>query len=483
MRLPLAALHNPQQNTAVPDAPFDRTGPLAQELLELTARITARAEEDPFGNPVLLVSLAISRRIEAGSLDDATIGGLIGFLRDAAFADRAGRIADYVGGTDVAAHTAVLQELAQRLLRPDPNDSPVRWAEYRALVGRTRFAAVFTAHPTFAIPPSVADALVETASGRVTAATGSHRPPPITLAEEFARAVTAIEHGRDAIDHFNAALLTVARSTWPDRWTELDPRPVILSSWVGYDTDGRTDIGWWDTLRLRLEMKRRQLTRVHAQVAALPSTEPLITRITAALDAVGEQLDFCPDAPEPSRVAAFAQALVGRRDAALTSPLPLLPLFEQALAAAADDDARQALCVARSGLVSHGLALAHTHVRLNAAQIHNAVRQRLGIADAPEDPAHRRVLFGAMNAALDAVKPLGVDFGALLAEQASAIRLMMTIAQIIKHVDGSVPVRFLIAETETGYTLLAALWLARLFGIERHIEISPLFETAGALVS
>jgi phosphoenolpyruvate carboxylase len=250
---------------------------------------------------------------------------------------------------------------------------------------------------------------------------------------------------------------------------------------VGYDTDGRTDIGWWDTLRLRLEMKRRQLERVHTQVAALPSTEPLTTRIAAALDAVGEQLDLCPDAPEPSRVAAFAQALVGRREAALTSPLPLLPLFQQVLAAAADDDARQALCVARSGLVSHGLALAHTHVRLNAAQIHNAVRQRLGIADAPEDPAHRRVLFGALNAALDTVKPLGVDFGALLAEQASAIRLMMTIAQIIKHVDGSVPVRFLIAETETGYTLLAALWLARLFGIERYIEISPLFETAGAL--
>ena len=70
----LAALHNPPQNADVPDAPFDRTGPLAQELLELTARITARAEEDPFGNPVLLVALAISRRIEAGSLDDARSG-------------------------------------------------------------------------------------------------------------------------------------------------------------------------------------------------------------------------------------------------------------------------------------------------------------------------------------------------------------------------------------------------------------------------
>ena len=43
--------------------------------------------------------------------------------------------------------------------------------------------------------------------------------------------------------------------------------------------------------------------------------------------------------------------------------------------------------------------------------------------------------------------------------------------------------RFLIAETESGYTLLAALWLARLFGIERNIEISPLFETAEALES
>src|SRR6516165_7080380 len=95
----LAAPHNPPQNEAVPDAPFDRTGPLAQELLELTARITSRAEEDPFGNPVLLVALAISLRIEAGAFDDAAIGALIGHLRDAAFADRARRIADYVGGT------------------------------------------------------------------------------------------------------------------------------------------------------------------------------------------------------------------------------------------------------------------------------------------------------------------------------------------------------------------------------------------------
>ena len=50
----------------------------------------------------LLVALAVSRRIEADARDDAVIGMLIEHLRDAAFADRARRIADYVGGTDVA---------------------------------------------------------------------------------------------------------------------------------------------------------------------------------------------------------------------------------------------------------------------------------------------------------------------------------------------------------------------------------------------
>jgi phosphoenolpyruvate carboxylase len=463
------------------DMPTDPVASLAQDLLELTARLGARGDQDPFGNPVLLVALAISRRMDAGGLDDTAIAGLIRHLRDAAFVDRAQRIAAYVGGVDMLANQAVLLSVAQHLLRPDPNDSPVRWAEYRALVERSRFAAVFTAHPTFALPYPVGKALAEAACGRPSPGFASHRPPPITLAEEYEQAGDAIARGRDAIDHFNTALLSVARSAWPDRWTELNPRPVILSTWVGYDTDGRTDIGWWDTLRLRLDQKQRQLARLHAQLAALAAPIPLLHRVTEAMDAVAGQLAACPNGQDPPRVAAFAHALVEHRDAAMTSPEPLLPLFRQAIEAAADDDARLALCVARAGLVSHGLALAHTHTRLNAAQIHNVVRQRLGIADPPEDPAHRRALFSAINTALDTVQPVPVDFGALIAEQASAARLMMTVAQILKHVDGSTPIRFLIAETETGYTLLAALWLAKLFGVADRVEISPLFETAEAL--
>ena len=39
----------------------------------------------------------------------------------------------------------------------------------------------------------------------------------------------------------------------------------------------------------------------------------------------------------------------------------------------------------------------------------------------------------------------------------------------------------LIAESDTPFTLLAALYYARLFGVERQVEISPLFETADGM--
>ncbi|HET6184526.1 MAG TPA: phosphoenolpyruvate carboxylase [Acetobacteraceae bacterium] len=457
--------------------------PASSVLLGLVAHHLARADADPFGNPVLSVSLAITRMMDEDRLALPQIAAAVRELRDLAFAARARRLARYVGGTDEAANTAALAAVARNVLRPDPADSPVPWARFRECVERPRYAAVFTAHPTFALSPETYAALAEAACGAPAPPPplGSHRPGPITLDQEFARATAAISHGRDALDRLNAALLECARGAWPDRWTELAPRPVILASWVGYDTDGRTDITWADTLRLRLQMKLLQLERLRDQLAPIEAAAPLAARTREACAAVARQLEACRDA-DPPAVAVFARTLLAERDAALTGTATLRDLFAAAIAAAPPEDQLR-LAVARAGLVSHGLSLAHTHVRLNAAQLHNAIRQRLGITDAPEDPAHRRALLAAINAALDEVAPIPVDFGGVLAEQASAARLMMVVAQIVKHIDGSAPVRFLIAETESGYTLLAALWLARLFGVERHVEISPLFETAEALES
>ena len=454
-----------QPNATQPEA-------LALELIALVEQARQRSHQDPFGSPVLSVALAITRRLDSGDISVDQLEAVVRGLRDAAFADRAARIRAYVGGLEGS--EAALENVAARLARPDPDDSPVRLQEYRDAIERTRFAAVFTAHPTFSLPRPISAALAAAVCGEPAPSFPSHRPSKPTLQDEFEQVVEAIHRGRDALDKLSAALLQVAAGYWPDRWSRLVPRPVILTSWVGYDTDGRTDIGWWDTLRLRLVMKRLQLERVRGQVGA----GPIAARLDQAIVAVDAQIAAAPTAADPDQVAAFAAELVGHREAALVTPDPVLALFDAAIAESADP---MALCVARAGLASHGLALAHTHVRLNASQLHNAARVRLGLAEPPADASRRRVLLVAINEALDKVQPEPVDFGSLLAEPASAVRLMMTVAQIVKHVDAATPVRFLIAETESGYALLTALWLARLFGIEKLVEISPLFETAEAL--
>jgi phosphoenolpyruvate carboxylase len=454
---------------------------VADDLLRLTERARARAEEDPFGNPVLAVALAISRLMDEGELSPPRVAALIRQLRDTAFAARARHLAAYVGGTDPAHDLQELGDLARRLVRPDPEDSPVPLRGFRASIERPRFAAVFTAHPTFANPPEVFAALADRASGRsADLCFVSHRPSRPTLEQEFEAARVAITHGRDALDALTRALLTAARDCWPDRWSGLEPRPVILASWVGYDTDGRTDIGWWDTLRLRLTMKRLQLARVLAQVSGLVGSGALVARLEQALGATDAQIAACPTSADAAQTERFADVLVHGHADALTSPVPLAPLFAAAMAAS-DDASRMDYAVARAGLAAHSMSLAHTHVRLNSSQVHNAVRLRLGLDSVPEDRARRRTLLAGINTALDSVRPMPVDFGAILAEQASAAKLLMTVAQIVKHIDSEAPVRFLIAETESGYTLLCALWLARLFGVADRIEISPLFETADAL--
>jgi phosphoenolpyruvate carboxylase len=452
---------------------------LLQDLLGRLRAAREAAAADPFGDPVLLVALDISRAMDEGRITAGALAGLIARMARDAAADRARRLAAYAGmGEDAAA----LEAVAARLVRPDPDDSPVPFAAFREAVERIRFAAVFTAHPTFSLPPATGAAIAAAACGTPLPEGLAHRPAPPTLEEEFAQAVAAMARGRDALDALSAALLAAGQAVWGDRALALLPRPVVLSSWVGYDTDGRTDIGWQDTFRLRLRMKGLQLARLAERLEPLGAcAAPIVARAREAAAAVAAQEAAAPAIPDAEATRAFALAMLAGQEAALGTPAPLLALFPAAIAAAPDAAARRALAVQRAGLAAHGLALAHTHVRLNATQVHNALRQRLGIVAAPEDRAARRGLLAQVNAALAEVEPVPVDYGALLAEQASAVRLVMTVAQVLKHVDGSQPVRFLIAETETGYTLLAALWLARRFGIADRVEISPLFETADAL--
>ncbi|WP_244481007.1 phosphoenolpyruvate carboxylase [Methylobacterium sp. Leaf102] len=465
---------------------------LEADLLGLIEESREQAAEDPFRNPVLAVTLAITRRFDRGEIGEEVLDGLFARLRAQALAERAERLRAYVGlerdaASGQEAHTPA------RLVAAIPKRQG-DFEAFRDLVGRTGFAVVFTAHPTFGMPRAVAGLIAEAASEADAAARRpltekaaalSTRPDPaISLDDEFEQACVAANHGRSALDAFNDALLEAARQRWPDRWTELVPKPFAIASWVGCDTDGRTDIGWWDTLRYRIESKRMQLDRVMRHLPQVPATQVVRDLTAGALAAVNRQLAVAPrlgTKPSLEAVHRFALALIIERERAQTDATAILAGLAGAMGGVATDEERRAIAILRSGIATHGLSNALPHFRLNASQIHNAVRRVTDLEGEPTDAAQRRSHLSTIHALLNDVHAVDVDFGALAAERASAARLMMTITQILKHVDGTHPVRFLIAETETGYTLLAALWLARHYGIADKVEITPLFETASAL--
>ncbi|MBX9933785.1 MAG: phosphoenolpyruvate carboxylase [Methylobacterium sp.] len=472
-----------------PVAPAADAETLQRELIGLIETSREQSSDDPFRNPVLAVTLAITRRLDRGEIEEADLDALFARLRGEALAERAVRLRGYVGLAAPQPDAAMPARLVAAIPR-----GPADFEAFRDLVGRTGFAVVFTAHPTFGMPKAVAALIARAASEpdvvqrapliEEAAALSTRPDPKISLDDEFDQACIAANHGREALDAFNRALLDAARARWPDRWTELVPKPFAIASWVGCDTDGRTDIGWWDTLRYRIESKRMQLDRVMRHLPDVPATKVVRELTQGALAAVNRQLAVAPrlgTKPSLEAVHRFALALIIERERAQTDSGPILAGLAGAITAAESDEDRRTIAVLRSGIAAHGLSNALPHFRLNASQIHNAVRRVIDLEGEPTDAAQRRSHLATIHALLNDVQPVAVDFGALAAERASAARLMMTITQILKHVDGTHPVRFLIAETETGYTLLAALWLARHYGIADKVEITPLFETASAL--
>ncbi|QNT78859.1 phosphoenolpyruvate carboxylase [Entomobacter blattae] len=476
--------------------------PILDKLIAFTQQVTDKNEINYSGNPILMVSHYISQQMLSGHISLEEIDKLIELLRDKAFVKRAHRLRHYVSADEADKNTqktthvfkTFLESLKER--STDGSPAPLSFTTFQSVIEKIHYAAVFTAHPTFALANPVYAELAQIASQSEQGGPGAksayiqkkpfsthrrHAPP--TLEEEFRLANEAILRGRNSLDQLNETIFGLAKQHWPEQWHTLTPSPIVLTSWVGYDTDGRVDIGWWDTLRLRLRMKHMQLSRFYEQTSSIQkAAQSLRSRLELAMSTVQQQIDNCPSSANPKEVSTFAEILIKHREDAILSADSLKELYIQTEENLKTPEEQLSFAMAKSGFISHGLSIAHSHVRLNSRQLHNVARQRLGIVDSPENPIHRRSILSKINNELANVQPETSDFGSLILEQASAARLMMTVSKIVKHIDTTSPIRFLVAETESGYTLLVALWLAKLFNVEKHIEISPLFETYDALV-
>jgi phosphoenolpyruvate carboxylase len=383
---------------------------------------------------------------------------------------------------------------------------PIGFAQFKRQVEAEIAGIVFTAHPTFSLSPEATETALgllrssgTSLRGNGPASSGARslrvrRTEPPTLQEELDASTAAILPLRRALRRMLRIVVDVAAQRYPEEYLELKPRLFTVATWVGFDLDGRTDISWSRSLSCRYQLALTGLADLRASVLDLnelhgtvtPAVAEALATIAQSLDALGEcfaiGLDALGKEAEDStrlgrlnRLAlekrALKQDAIGAIDDALATALASEPS-----ATLAKD-----LLVLRSEWESMGLGLARLHFRLNSVQLHNAIRPEIKLHAAPSSSQSRRTFLAEITRLLDGVTPVNVHYGTVAREQTTAKRVFMLAAQFQKHFDGRTPVRLLIAESDTPFTLLVALYYARLFGVEQHLEISPLFETADGL--
>src|ERR1700712_4597520 len=246
-------------------------------LRERLGVLHQRTAESPLFNPVFQLSLDLSRDLEAGRLSLADAAGLTAELGCESLLDRANRLVHLLAPMDIQENRAAFAELAAAA--GDFDDFAGRWAQ-------PLFHIVFTAHPTFLLTPNQSDAVADAASrGEVSEAVVcmvENERPAITLDFEHGEALAALGRAQDARDVLNGLLFEAAAKRWPERWRELRPLPYRFATWVGYDMDGRTDIGWATCVHYRLGEKALRLERYAARLDAIDPGNSVLPQLRAA---------------------------------------------------------------------------------------------------------------------------------------------------------------------------------------------------------
>ncbi len=445
-------------------------------VADLNARLQelhALTRETPLYNPVFQLSLDLSRQIESGDLRLNAVANLVAELECDALQSRATKLHRLLAPVALADNDAVISDLvtAERF-----EDFAARWAQPLQHI-------VFTAHPTFLLNAAQSDAVAAAASsGDISdqmVCVADHGRDSVTLDYEHGEVMAALMRATAARDRLVAVLYAHAAKYWPDQMAGFRPMPFRFATWVGYDMDGRTDIGWATSLHYRLKEKAHRLSSYAATLTDIGGADDLAAALQRASDYADKMAALLTHTlDDPAELSAAANQLTAPHPDKLLSLAPVIAELETH-AAGADAEAAIRLLTLASAMRADGLGMGWIHYRVNASQLQNAIRRRID----PEqklDLASRTAL-NRMRKLLEDVRPLRSNFAALSIEDTTALRVFLSMAQIVKHIDADAPIRMLIAECEEPQTVLAALYFARLFGIEDKVDVSPLFETESAM--
>jgi len=429
-------------------------------------------------NPVAQLGFELSRKLEAGALSLDEVDESTQALLQEAFLARASRLHDLLAPTEATENEARFSTLAMQTASSGYDAFSNHWTQ--PLLG-----CVFTAHPTFLLSPGAYHTLAQHAANPAdeTDLDRLDKRSAPSIDDEHEAALAAINCAADAQERLVELLVSVAQASFPEQWRTLRPKPFDLATWVGYDMDGRTDIAWTTSVRFRLLEKQNQLDRYLLMLRPLEESDTAIAAVVETLAAAHRHTEamlqaFSQNLDSPEALSLAANALTAEDPERLVTLQPLIGRLNEVATSASTELASRLIPII-SAMQGQGLGVGTVHFRINASQLHNAIRRHLG-ADEDLVIESRSALTG-LRKLIDRTEAVPVNFANLAIETTTAVRQFLAIAQILKHIDADNPIRLLIAECEQPTTVLTALFFARLFGIEDKIDISPLFETETAL--
>ncbi len=465
------------------------TTPKTLEAAQLFLREQAsRIEIDPLTNSVFALAQTLFRDLEAGRTKLSDLSKLADEVHLDLIEGRAERFrVQHAGGKAKSAWEQLTADLDA--LAADGFDA------FKARVEQATGGIVFTGHPTFALSKDLRTALADhVVSATKTSRTAvmrqiraDSRPwnQAISLKGEHDEVQAAIAHAADAQLVYARTLMAVARKAFPDDWRSLKIQVPTIACWVGYDLDGRADIHWSQSLTFRLTEKAVQLGRYAQQLEAISGSQKIgpLAKLTQRLKAAAEETAnhaalFAADLTDPAHLVPAANALTDHTTRTLLDATDITDVLDSVIATA-DDSLAVELMAIRAQVDALQLGTARIHLRVNAAQVRTVINRDLGLQT--EDRELGRVALAELAQKARKSKPVQVNFADLFLEQSTARRQFMMCAQILKHIDSGSVIRFLIAESENPATVMGALYLARQYGVDDKLDISPLFETPEAL--
>ena len=424
-------------------------------------------------NPIAALADQISDKLAKNEITSATLHDMLDDIGSDLWGDMTKHLAQKTGLSDGNASPALASLIKDRDIE------------------RLIYRAVFTAHPVFALTKQASDALCESAVAF--AKTGTPHPMPqdafvsreaVTLTQEHDEAMAALVRARKAISQINDEILEARRANDRTSWRDKLPLMMGVSTWVGYDLDGRTDITWSQSIALRLAEKQQALQIYHDKLSAIkaPELAAICTQLADEITACdSDHNSFVRLGDGVDEFAQITNQLTERRSK-MTSPFALASQLHDIAKASADDSQAKQIMLIAADIRTHGFGMGEMHLRINAVQLRNAMRSVDGRPISSSDGAtSNRQLLDRLATRIDSEEAWQINFATLDKEAATARRQLMLAAQILKHIDGDMPIRLLIAECEKPITYMTALYLAKKLGIDDKIDISPLFETTFGL--